>query len=430
MTASPVVPHLNTMLAAPLNQLEKHFLKHHAEIEKWFEVQWRLSPPPVYGSVDLRNAGFKLAPIDMNLFPAGFNNLNPTHLSLSVRGVQKVMSEILPSAKQILIIPESHTRNLFYWESVALLQKILHESGFVTRLGSLNEEVKIPMLINLTSGLSVLIEPLQRVETNLSVDNFIPDLILLNNDLSEGIPPILGNLSQPLIPPAELGWSARLKSLHFRYYAAVTEEFAQAFHIDPWLIAPLFRQCGNVNFMQQEGIDCVVQHAENLMVEIQKKYAEYQLSQQPFLIVKADAGTYGMAVMTVRDPQELKMLNRKQRTRMSSIKGGKPVTRVIIQEGVYSFETWGENQAVAEPVVYLFGNQVVGGFYRIHHDRGPDESLNTPGMQFEPLAFSQSCDEPCASQGLEACQNRFYLYGLIAKLSMLAAAREMKSSEM
>ena len=28
-------------------------------------------------SVDLRNSGFKLAPVDTNLFPGGFNNLNP-----------------------------------------------------------------------------------------------------------------------------------------------------------------------------------------------------------------------------------------------------------------------------------------------------------------------------------------------------------------
>src|SRR5438105_6021095 len=115
-----------------------------------------------------------------------------------------------------------------------------------------------------------------------------------------------------------------------------------------------------------------------------------------------------MAVMTVRNIEELKSLNRKQRTRMSTTKGGQPVRRVIIQEGVYSFETFGPNKAVAEPVVYLWGDSVVGGFYRVHKDRGIDENLNAPGMQFEPLAFSQTCNEPC--QGLEP-RNRFYLYG-------------------
>ena len=111
---------------------------------------------------------------------------------------------------------------------------------------------------------------------------------------------------------------------------------------------------------------------------------------------------------------------------MSTTKGGQPVHRVIIQEGVYTFETIGPEHAVAEPVVYLWGSCVVGGFYRVHKDRGADENLNAPGMHFEPLAFAQTCNEPCARYEPDACQNRFYTYGIVAQLSMLAAAREMK----
>ena len=121
--------------------------------------------------------------------------------------------------------------------------------------------------------------------------------------------------------------------------------------------------------------------------------------------------------------EELRNLNRKQRTRMSTIKGGQPVKRVIIQEGVYTFETVGEDKAVAEPVVYLFGKEVIGGFYRVHKDRGIDENLNAPGMKFEPIAFSQPCHAP-ETQCSEA-RKQFYLYGVVAQLSMLAAAREI-----
>ena len=39
----------------------------------------------VLRSVDLRNAGFKLAPVDTNLFPGGFNNLNQDFLPLACR---------------------------------------------------------------------------------------------------------------------------------------------------------------------------------------------------------------------------------------------------------------------------------------------------------------------------------------------------------
>jgi glutamate--cysteine ligase len=132
-----------------------------------------------------------------------------------------------------------------------------------------------------------------------------------------------------------------------------------------------------------------------------------------------------MAVMTVRSIEELQNLNRKQRTRMSTTKGGKSVQSVIIQEGVYTFETWGDNNSVAEPVVYLWGQRVVGGFYRVHKERGTDENLNSPGMHFEPLAFDKPCSQPAKDNHPDECQNRFYLYGVIARLSMLAAAREM-----
>ncbi len=419
-------PKLNTSTTEPLYQLERHFVSHRERIEEWFQTQWQLTTPPVYGSVDLRNAGFKLAPVDMNLFPAGFNNLNPDFLSYSVAAAKKIIQQISPQIKKILVVPESHTRNLLYWSNVRTLQKILENAGFQTRFGILNDEVKAKQDIILSSEDKMTVEPLQRKEDKLHVDDFMPDLILLNNDLSDGIPSILQHLKQQIIPPAELGWSQRLKSEHFQYYAIVTAEFSELINIDPWLIAPLFRHCGKIDFMQQEGMECLVSNAQILFTEIEKKYKEYHISHQPFLIVKADAGTYGMAVMTVRNVDELKSMNRKQRTRMSTTKGGQPVNRVIIQEGVYTFETWGPEHAVAEPVVYLWGSSVVGGFYRVHKDRGTDENLNSPGMQFEPLAFSQSCHSPCDDMEPDACQNRFYTYGVVAQLSMLAAAREIK----
>jgi glutamate--cysteine ligase len=232
-----------------------------------------------------------------------------------------------------------------------------------------------------------------------------------------------------VIPPAELGWSQRLKSEHFQYYADVADEFSKLIDIDPWLIAPLFRHCGEIDFMQREGEDCLSRNVEQLLVAIQKKYDEYQIDSKPFIIIKADAGTYGMAVMTVRDVEEIRSLNRKQRSHMAKTKSGQPVDRVIVQEGVYTFETWGNENSVAEPVVYLWSQRVVGGFYRVHKERGIDENLNSPGMHFEPLAFVKTCHKPAETASPEECQNRFYAYGVIARLSMLAAAREMREQK-
>ena len=110
---------------------------------------------------------------------------------------------------------------------------------------------------------------------------------------------------------------------------------------------------------------------------------------------------------------------------MSSAKEGLVVSNVLVQEGVYTFETIGEDFAVAEPVVYMMDHFVVGGFYRVHTGRDVDENLNAPGMHFEPLAFAQSCNIPNKLEEPDAEPNRFYAYGVIARLALLAAAREL-----
>ena len=119
--------------------------------------------------------------------------------------------------------------------------------------------------------------------------------------------------------------------------------------------------------------------------DIRAKYREYGITEEPFVIVKADAGTYGMGIMTVKSPDEVRDLNRKQRNKMAVVQGRPRGQRVMVQEGVYTFES--VNDAVAEPVVYMIDHFVVGGFYRVHTERGTDENLNAPGMQFVPLAF-------------------------------------------
>jgi glutamate--cysteine ligase len=118
-------------------------------------------------------------------------------------------------------------------------------------------------------------------------------------------------------------------------------------------------------------------------------------------------------------------LNRKQRNKMAVVKEGVEVHEVLIQEGVYTFEQVSEG--VAEPVVYMIDHFVVGGFYRVHTGRGKDENLNAPGMHFVPLAFDQSCQAP--DLGHEPGPNRFYTYGVVARLALLAAALELEEME-
>ncbi|HLD84254.1 MAG TPA: glutamate--cysteine ligase, partial [Coxiellaceae bacterium] len=154
------VPHLETALTGPLLALEKKILGAQVQIESWFRSQWQATPPPFYGSVDLRNAGFKLAPVDTNLFPAGFNNLNPEMMALCVQAVQATMAEKCACATRLLLIPESHTRNIFYFENLAMLSEIFSRAGFDVRMGSINPDITSPHTQILPSGREIILEPL------------------------------------------------------------------------------------------------------------------------------------------------------------------------------------------------------------------------------------------------------------------------------
>jgi glutamate--cysteine ligase len=429
MVPRPVhpVPDLSTALNGPLLKVEEQIIAHQAEIESWFRSQWRLTPAPFYSSVDLRNSGYKIAPVDTNLFPAGFNNLNPDYEAVCIQALQLAVERTGKKIDRILLIPENHTRNMFYLENVAALVSLIGKAGFDVQIGSLIPGLTAPQTIALDSGSSLKLNPLVRTGNNLGIDGFVPDLVLLNNDMSGGRPAVLENLEQPVIPSLSLGWSTRLKSVHFRHYKEIAEEFSRQIGIDPWFIDPLFRNCGEIDFMKNESSHCLESNVNTLLNAIQKKYDEYGVDQRPYVVVKADAGTYGMGVMMAHSAEELIDMNRKERTRMSTTKEGQKVTKVIIQEGVYTNETWGADKIVAESVVYMIDKNVVGGFYRVHPKKGANENLNSPGMQFEPLAFQDCCVSPDKAQSPDARPNRFYTYGVIARLANLAAARETAS---
>jgi glutamate--cysteine ligase len=423
-----MVPHLMTALTGPLLELEKRVLDATPAIEQWFRAQWQEHTPPFYASVDLRNSGYKLAPVDTNLFPGGFNNLGPAMLPLAVQAAMIAIERICPDAKNLLLVPESHTRNEYYLQNVVRLSGILGRTGLTVRIGSLLPEIARPTTISLPDGSSLLLEPLRRVGGRLGLDGFDPCAILLNNDLSGGVPEALRGLDeQVVIPPLHAGWTTRRKSRHFAVYEETGRAFARMLGIDPWLIVPEFERCGQIDFSDRRGEECLAGNVDALLDRIRDKYREHGIDERPFVVVKADAGTYGMGIMMVRDAAEVRDLNRKQRKKMARVKEGLEVSDVIIQEGVPTFET--VDQGVAEPVVYMIDRYVVGGFYRIHTARGRDENLNAPGMQFKPLAFETACSLPERGQNPDAPPNRFYAYGVVARIALLAAAIELELTD-
>ncbi len=385
------------------------------EVEAWLQGQKKKCSRLFYSSVDIRHSGYKLAPVDTNLFPAGFNNLCPVAQDRAAELSAQFISRCHAQAKRVLLIPENHTRNLRYIDNLAALLSILRAAGFDAALGRIEEGVSAPVALTTSGGETLSSAPLIRHGDILqTVEGFIPDVILVNNDFTSGIPPILENASLPIIPPPQMGWYRRRKSEHFSAYNRLTENFARTFALDSWQISTVFHRCGQVDFRERAGLECVALGVERVLHALRGKYAEHGISEEPYVYIKADAGTYGMGIMTVRSGEDVYEMNKKTRHKMDVIKEGAQNSEVIIQEGVPTIDR--VDGMTAEPLLYLIDAEVAGGMYRAHPERDDESSLNTPGMQFFPM---QGCAQQIAKNA-DVCGS----LSLISRLATIAAAHE------
>jgi glutamate--cysteine ligase len=188
----------------------------------------------------------------------------------------------------------------------------------------------------------------------------------------------------------------------------------------------MFDRCCGIDLGTNDGVEALQARVDTLLAKVKKKYKEYGIKEKPFVVVKADNLGASAGLMSVRDAKDVPALAQK-----ACAVAGNPfhgTQELILQEGVLTLERM--NDAVAEPVVYMMDRYVVGGFYRIHAERGMDEDLNAPGSSFVPLAFDQSTHlpQPGVRPGASA-PNRFYMYGVIGRLAMLAASYELESTD-
>ena len=413
-----MVPHLITALNGPINELEARILESMPATERWFRLEWMEHTPTFYASVDLRNAGFKLAPVDTNLFPGGFNHLTAQMLPQAVQAAMAAIEKICPEARNLLVIPETGAHCSFYLENLATLARIFTQAGLNVRFGTLDTSITEPTELKIASGGSITVEPLLRKRGRLMLKGFDPCTVLLNNDLSAGTPPqLMGLHEQYLLPPLHAGWTVRRKSQHFRAYEEVAKRFGKLLGMDPWLITPMFT---SVDLHGKKGLEALQTAADAQLTKVRRKYKEYGINEKPFVVIKSDVGGYGKGVLTVRDAKDIETLAERLPENLGQ--------EVIVQEGVATHER--VHEAVAEPVVYMMDRYVVGGFYRVHAHRGIDENLNAPGASYVPLAFAESphLPRPGEKPGASA-PNRFYMYGVIGRLAMLAASYELEATD-
>ncbi|WDM85317.1 glutamate--cysteine ligase [Ehrlichia sp. JZT12] len=394
-----------TIIIDTLNDILK---KYKQDIEDWFFDKFTQYSPILNVSVDLRTSHYKVAPVDTNIFPAGYNNFTEQSQIYTAELLRRYIVNYV-NCKKVLIIAENHTRNVKYVDSLISLKSIVESAGFTVEVGicDIDQDMSLISSKGKLNGLC-LTNCGGVLQTGCG---FIPDLILLNNDMTSGIPEVLQNLEyQSIMPSLFLGWFNRSKSNHFSIYHKLSVEFCERFDIDPWLISTLFSSCNNVSFLSGQGISDVASEVEVVINKIHDKFQLYNIKERPYVFIKADNGTYGMGIIVAYCGNDVLALNKKNRNKMKKIKDSKIIDSVIIQEGIASKERF--NNCIAEPLIYFIGDTPSCYLYRYHSVKDEFSNLNSVGCNFIDISSKKQQDE-------------ILCWNTVSRIAALAAAVEM-----
>lgn len=382
-------------------------------ISEWFKSKTSHLEYPIYSSYDIRDSGYKVTNVDANIYPAGFNNICPTDKESAAELFKKYIHVHYGlNIKKIMLITEEHTNNPFYLENVASITEMLTNGGFKVQV-AFPQNLAEPLSLTSVTGKTVKVH--SGYVQSQSFKDFVPDIVISNNDFSLALSDWGQQLALPLNPPRELGWYQRKKSRYFENYNKLVDEFSKVAKIDPFLMRVETELFSNFDINSDESRDQLASAVDVFLARLQKTYLEKGIEQKPFCFVKNNAGTYGLAVVKVNSGDEVKEWTYKSRKKMKAAKGGREVEEVIIQEGIPSVVT--AEGASAEPVIYMVGCELAGGFLRTHSEKSSTESLNSPGAVYKKLCVTDLQDdrEKCPKENV---------YGWSAKLGLLAIGLE------
>ncbi|MDP2599792.1 MAG: glutamate--cysteine ligase [Deltaproteobacteria bacterium] len=408
-----------------IDALAKKFKKKEAELTAWFQNKAGGVVLPITISVDIRNAGFKIAVVDTNVFPAGFNNLCNNFSKIAAQNFSRYLEAHVPKAKKLLIVPETFTRNLNYFENVKALENLLKLAGYEVAVGFLGDPLPgDPHEVGLLNGAILKLERMSKKEGRALVGSMNPDALILNNDCSDGIPQVLQNIEQPIFPSPELGWHSRRKKHHFLIYCQLIEEVAKIVDTDCWRLCPITTAEHDVDFGNGKDIGRVAEKIEKVLQKTGEKYKKYGIDEKPYVFVKSSAGTFGLGVTHVESAQDFLNLNRKGRQKLASAKGTTIPSEFLIQEGIPTADSF--DGAPIEPVLYFIGGESVGGFFRIHEEKDTRSSLNAPGARFESLCFHKTKEVKPGHLELHCDDHEdfFTISKWLGKVATLAAGME------
>ncbi len=388
-----------------LKLFQENLNKYRDELDMWFLKKYDEITLPMYASVDIRNSGWKVSVVDANYFPSGFNNLLEKHTpELSKLFKEKLQSKY-PEASFVHILPESHTRNPNYIENILRIKDIVEKAGYKVTIGS-PELNQYGLLEGISEDLS-LDAVLINKENMIEVDGKTPDVILLNNDLTNGVIP---GLSGVVEPPVEMGWQNRKKSNHYMHLEKLVNEVSEILQIDPWILMPLWKVCEEKCLEFENCTEKLAKDIDELIDKIAKKYEQYGIKSEPAVFVKNDRGTYGLGIIHVKKGDEIKNLSKRKIKRLTYGKGGTSAENFLIQEGVPT--ALKHESSVLEPVGYTIGGKKLFWFFRANNQKTILDNLNTPSSIFLQLE-----DVDLEFKNSEISE-------LVSKLSFLAMGKE------
>lgn len=386
-------------------------------MNEWIDKAQKELPQPLTSSVDVRESKTKFAPVDHNMYPAGFNNLCSKDLLNCADHFKERFDQEKPGAKKIGLLPESHTKNKYYLDHLYKLKSTIEMGEFEVTLFSPDANLFAEVKGNVAhlesfSGHKLEIHRAQVQDGQfISLDpkmRFDFDLIVLNNDQSVPLDVDWKSIKTTTMPSPYVGWFKRQKIHHFKHYRDTANRFAAHFEINPDLIQANFSFVDNIDFNTKEGLDELGNEVDNVLAK---------LPEGSSVFVKASQGTYGMGISVVSSGEEIKSMNRKVRNKMDVGKNNLKFTSILIQEGVETIVKY--DDAPAEVTIYLVNGKSSGGFMRTNPLKGTQANLNSQGMIYQKLCLSdvkQDCDHKIKEA----------VYSIIARLSTLAASYEMK----
>ena len=395
--------------------LHGQICQNYPALQTWFQGLARQLAYPIYSSYDIRDSGYKITNVDANIYPAGFNNICPTDKDTSVELFKKyIQTHYNFAIRNILLVTEEHTKNPYYLENVATISDLLTQAGFNIRLAFPKD---LPEAITLESATGRKLQFGSGYQNSDWVKSFKPDLVISNNDFSQALEDWAANNTTAINPPRELGWYQRKKSRYFKHYNQIVNEFAQVVKADPFLMRVETEEFAEFDINSDVSRDLLANQVDQFLTELKTKYKQQNITQEPFCFVKNNSGTYGLGVLKVNSAQEIKDWTYNARKKMKAAKGGRQIEQVIIQEGVPSVVT--SELATAEPVIYMIGCELAGGFLRTHAEKSATESLNSPGAVYKKLCVTDLYNDrvKCPKENV---------YGWSAKLGLLAIGLEAK----